>query len=167
MPGDIYIKQAKPIIVVNGEIKDQDYDPEVLDPDLIANVIVIKGTGAIEKYGKKANAGVIEITTKDHAVNTNRSENVHMHVVHKDQNNKSLENLKKMIRHDVNIDAKFSNIKRNAAGVITAITINAETAAGKKASASFSNSDGIPMILIGLDKKDRLIISSNYAPDED
>ncbi|WP_166435220.1 M56 family metallopeptidase [Christiangramia sabulilitoris] len=167
VPGEVYIKQAKPIIVVNGQIKDQDYDPEVLDPEHIANVKVIKGTGAIEKYGKKANAGVIEITTKDHAGNTTRSKNVHMHVVHKDQNDKSLENLKKMIRDDANIDAEFSNIKRNAAGVITGISINAETAAGKKASASFSNSDGIPMILIGLDKKDRLIISSNYATDED
>ncbi len=161
-PSEIFIKQAKPLVILNGIIQDEDYDYNVLDPKNIANIKIIKGTGAIEKYGKKAIEGVVEVTTKDFENTSTESVNVNLHVIHKDQNNSSLENLRKMIKEDVNIETEFSNIKRNASGIITSIKIKAETTSGKKASASFSNSKGIPLFIIGLDKKGQLIISSNY-----
>ena len=156
------IQTTKALFVLDGKVQHKNFNANSIDPENIAHVKVIKGTGAIEKYGKKASEGAIEITTKANAGTLSNTTDVHMHVVHKDQNDISLENLRKMIKNDANIDAEFSNIKRNSEGIITSIKIKAETKEGKKASASFSNSEGIPMVIMGLDKNNRLIVSSNY-----
>ena len=56
-------QDKSPLIFLNGkEITKKDM--EDLDTDSIANINVYKGDKAIEKYGKKAADGVIEITTK-------------------------------------------------------------------------------------------------------
>ena len=157
------VKQTtKALFVLDGKVQDKNFNANNIDPENIAHIKVIKGTGAIEKYGKKASEGAIEITTKSNTGTTSNWKDVHMHVIHKDQNDISLKNLRNMIKNDANIDAEFSNIKRNSEGIITSIKIKAETKEGKKASASFSNSEGIPMVIIGLDKNNQLIVSSNY-----
>ena len=155
-------QQEKPLIVLNGQVQKADFDMDNLDVESIANVKVIKGNGAIKKYGDQGKPGVIEIITKDHAGNYPNSGDIKMHVLHKNQDDESLKRLQKMIRKDSNIKAEFSNVKRNSEGIITAIMVKAESKSGKKTSATFSNSEGIPMIAIGMDNKDRLIISSQY-----
>ena len=155
-------QQEKPLIVLNGKVQKADFNMENLDVETIANIKVIKGNGAIRKYGEKGEPGVIEIATMDHAGNYTNSGDIKMHVLHKNQDDESLKRLQKMIRKDANIKTEFSNVKRNSEGIITAIMVKAESKSGKKSSATFSNSEGIPMIAIGLDNKDRLIISSQY-----
>jgi TonB family protein len=51
-----------PLIVVDGAIRDIDVDK--INPGTIESLNVIKGIGAINKYGEKGKNGVIEITTK-------------------------------------------------------------------------------------------------------
>jgi hypothetical protein len=53
----------KPLYIVDGkEVKEKKF--KALAPEEIATINVFKGDKAIEKYGKKAKDGVIEITTK-------------------------------------------------------------------------------------------------------
>lgn len=54
----------QPLIVVDGEIKDADFQMDSINPGDIASVQVWKGEKAIEKFGEKAKNGVIEITLK-------------------------------------------------------------------------------------------------------
>jgi hypothetical protein len=53
----------KPLYVIDGKVV-KDKTLKALSPKDIATVNVLKGDSAIEKYGKKAKDGVIEITTK-------------------------------------------------------------------------------------------------------
>ncbi len=54
----------KPLYVVDGKKMDEDFDPESIDHNNIQSINIIKGPKAIEKYGKKASSGVVEITLK-------------------------------------------------------------------------------------------------------
>nr|WP_299174573.1 M56 family metallopeptidase [uncultured Allomuricauda sp.] len=54
----------KPIYYVDGK-KAKEKDVEKLSPDDIETITVLKGNGAIKKYGKKAKNGVVEIITKE------------------------------------------------------------------------------------------------------
>lgn len=62
---DASFKQEDSLLyVLDGEILDKDFDLSAVEPDNIASIVVLKGDLAVEKYGKKAAEGVIEITTK-------------------------------------------------------------------------------------------------------
>jgi len=52
-----------PVVIIDGE-KKNGADLKALDPKNIEKINVLKGEGAIEKYGKEADYGAIEITTK-------------------------------------------------------------------------------------------------------
>ena len=54
-----------PLFVVNGKIKNTDFNINDINPNSISTLNVLKGKTAIEKYGKDATNGVLEITTKD------------------------------------------------------------------------------------------------------
>jgi hypothetical protein len=54
---------AKPLIFIDGK-KASEKKMKALRPDQIESINVIKGDKAIEKHGKKAKNGVVEITTK-------------------------------------------------------------------------------------------------------
>jgi hypothetical protein len=54
---------AKPLIFIDGK-KANEKKMKALRPDQIESINVIKGDKAIEKHGKKAKNGVVEITTK-------------------------------------------------------------------------------------------------------
>ncbi|MFD2518029.1 hypothetical protein [Salinimicrobium flavum] len=43
---------------------DKDFDPDLIAPNDIESVTVLKGDKATAKYGEKASKGVIEIITK-------------------------------------------------------------------------------------------------------
>ncbi len=54
---------SKPLIFIDGK-KASEKEMKALNPDQIESINVFKGDKAIEKHGKKAGDGVIEITTK-------------------------------------------------------------------------------------------------------
>lgn len=58
-------RQDSRLYVLNGEVMDNDFDPSTVDPENIDSIVVLKGDLAVEKYGKKAADGVIEINTKE------------------------------------------------------------------------------------------------------
>lgn len=61
-----YIKddgKRKPLYYIDGK-KSESKDFKNMSPDEIESISVLKGDTAVEKYGKKAKNGVIEVTTK-------------------------------------------------------------------------------------------------------
>ncbi|CAM4161679.1 M56 family metallopeptidase [Flavobacterium weaverense] len=58
-------QKPKPIIVLNGIRQTPDFDLNSVEPSTIATVNVLKNDKAIEKYGKEAINGVLEIITKN------------------------------------------------------------------------------------------------------
>lgn len=65
-------EKEKPLIIVNGV--EWTKKLSTISPDEIASMNVIKGDAAIEKYGKKAKDGAIEITLRDKDGNTQQEE---------------------------------------------------------------------------------------------
>jgi hypothetical protein len=61
----ITTKSRKPIIIVDGMQKESSFKVEDLPTDQIKEVNVLKGKQAEDKYGKKGQNGVIEISTKE------------------------------------------------------------------------------------------------------
>ncbi len=57
-------KNKKVLIVIDGEVKSENYNINEIDPESIKYMNVIKGKNATSKYGSKAKDGVIEISTK-------------------------------------------------------------------------------------------------------
>ncbi|TDN87256.1 beta-lactamase regulating signal transducer with metallopeptidase domain [Salegentibacter sp. 24] len=55
---------AAPLVIIDGQRKPSEYLKKELQPEDIEKINVLKGKMAIEKYGKEAKEGVIEITTK-------------------------------------------------------------------------------------------------------
>lgn len=56
--------EAKPLIMIDGEIQEEGYDIEAISPDDIAVINVFKGPAAIEKVGERGVNGVIMIEMK-------------------------------------------------------------------------------------------------------
>ncbi|WP_436515342.1 N-acetylmuramoyl-L-alanine amidase [Ekhidna sp. To15] len=63
-------KKDSPLYVIDGEIVTE---VSQLEPDEIDRIDVLKGKSAKEKYGKKGNNGVIEITTKNKQKNKSKN----------------------------------------------------------------------------------------------
>ena len=57
-------KGEEPLVVIDGKVFKDTKKLEGLDPGRIENISVLKDASAVEKYGRKARNGVIEITTK-------------------------------------------------------------------------------------------------------
>ena len=57
-------KGEEPLVVIDGKVFKDTKKLEGLDPDRIENISVLKDASAVEKYGRKARNGVIEITTR-------------------------------------------------------------------------------------------------------
>ncbi|WP_114790859.1 TonB-dependent receptor plug domain-containing protein [Niabella yanshanensis] len=58
----------KPLIIVNGDRKNEDYDLNVISPNDIESIDVLKDASAMAQFGEGAENGVIRITTKGSAV---------------------------------------------------------------------------------------------------
>ena len=58
------LQENSPLIVVDGEVKKEEFDVNSIDPNKIKKLNILKGESAIEKYGKRAKNGVIEIDLK-------------------------------------------------------------------------------------------------------
>ncbi|MDT0686932.1 TonB-dependent receptor plug domain-containing protein [Autumnicola psychrophila] len=57
--------QDAKLIIVNGEIKEDDFDLDSIEPETIERIEVVKGEKAISGYGEKAKNGVINVVLKD------------------------------------------------------------------------------------------------------
>ena len=57
-------KGEEPLVVIDGKVFKDTKKLEGLDPGRIENISVLKDASAVEKYGRKARNGVIEITTR-------------------------------------------------------------------------------------------------------
>lgn len=57
-------RDSKVLFVVDGIIMKKNFEPQEIAPETIENITILKGEKAIEKYGKKAAEGVIEINLK-------------------------------------------------------------------------------------------------------
>ncbi|MGB7786333.1 MAG: M56 family metallopeptidase [Salinimicrobium sp.] len=60
----IYFQGPTPLLVIDGEIQNKDFDLEKVNPSVIKSMNVIKGKNAVEKYGDQGKDGVLEITLK-------------------------------------------------------------------------------------------------------
>jgi TonB-dependent SusC/RagA subfamily outer membrane receptor len=58
-------KQATPLYVVDGKVKEDNFNINTISPDIIESVNVLKGNSATLLYGEKGKNGVVEIKTKN------------------------------------------------------------------------------------------------------
>jgi TonB-dependent SusC/RagA subfamily outer membrane receptor len=57
-------RETDPLYVLNGEVLPANFDVNVINPERIESISVLKDKSAINKYGDQAKNGVIEINTK-------------------------------------------------------------------------------------------------------
>ncbi len=74
-----------------------------------------------------------------------------------------LKNLKTRVKNELGGSFKYSNVKRNGKGEITAIKIEFNDNNGSQASSSFDNDEGIPTIYFGSSSKGGVFINTNRA----
>lgn len=55
----------KPLMIVDGKIKEDSFDFNSIDPNTIKSINVLKGKAATKKYGAKAENGAIEISLEE------------------------------------------------------------------------------------------------------
>ncbi len=60
----IVSKQPTPLYVVDGKVKEDNFNVNILAPDNIESINVLKGNSATLLYGEKGKNGVVEIVTK-------------------------------------------------------------------------------------------------------
>tara|TARA_R100000935_G_scaffold34501_1_gene55148 strand:+ start:765 stop:3092 length:2328 start_codon:yes stop_codon:yes gene_type:complete len=54
-----------PLIIIDGKMQKEDFNPDEIDPSAIKSIKVLKDKSATNKYGKKGKNGVVEITLKE------------------------------------------------------------------------------------------------------
>jgi len=149
--------QNKPLFIVNGEELEEGTEMSSIDSDNIASVMIFKNKKAIEKYGEKGKNGVVVIRTKDdkESVNTNDS----MYLIKASFSDAQLEELKERAQKDTGYLLMLNNIKRNSEGIITKIQVKF-SGKGHTVNADFNETDGIPDVIVGLNSKGGVSISS-------
>ncbi|MFN4763333.1 hypothetical protein ACKGJN_09440 [Gillisia sp. Q332] len=153
---NFYLQEGKPLLVVDGEIKEAEFELNSIKTDEIASVTVLKGENAVKKYGKDAENGVIELTTKK--VDFENSSKIFE--IKSSFSDAQLDSLKEAAKQQTNFKLNFKNIKRNSAGLISAIDVSLN-GKGQKASASYKVEDGVPTIYVGEKKDGGVIVTSS------
>lgn len=153
---NFYLQEEKPLLVVDGEIKEAEFELNSIKTDEIASVNVLKGENAVKKYGKDAENGVIELTTKK--VDFENSSKIFE--IKSSFSDAQLDSLKEAAKQQTNFKLNFKNIKRNSAGLISAIDVSLN-GKGQKASASYKVEDGVPTIYVGEKKDGGVIVTSS------
>ena len=178
--------ENKPLIIVDGKEGDEKII-ELMSPEDIAHINVIKGEKAFEMYGDEGRKGVVVIKTKPHLTNEfkYRYENdmddsnvefivdpkmkmkwisadhySNFKMIKQSTTDSDLKSIKEELKQK-NIDFKYSKLKRNKTGEITRIKVSLSDNKGNKSTSTFDTGDkGIDPILIGKSNK-RLTIKSN------
>lgn len=63
-PGNSNLTSNNPLIIVNGEVMPSSFDMNLLIPENIEQINIFKNQSAIDRFGKKGENGVVDITTK-------------------------------------------------------------------------------------------------------
>ncbi len=156
----IYGQTARPLYVIDGNVKGENFDTNSIDPENIAAIMVLKDEKATKKYGENGKNGVIEIHTKSSGyVNKSKKTDAIVFRLTKTQTDTDLEQLKKKILESTGMKVTFSGIKRNTNNEITSIKISGEKE-GSNASAIWDVKEGISPIIIGLDRNGGLLIKT-------
>lgn len=179
--------KSKALFIVDGEESDENII-ELMSPEDIAQINVLKGDHAIKLYGKKGKDGVIVIKTKPHGKNDFELEfdheftepnfevmvdpnmemewvsefgNVEIQTIDKKTTHEDLKDMKSDFKSK-NIDFSYSKVKRNKDGEITRIKISLNDKQGNKSSSTFDKGNkGISTVIVGKNKNN-LIIKSIY-----
>ncbi len=165
-----------PLIIFDGkEITKMEL--EVIAPENIENVDVLKGKKAIEKYGKKAKDGAIIITSKKELVSNGKKDQavivgeVSNVITQSDSGKKSISYSISKITSDnelagfkaslkkESVDVEFLKINRNKNREITTIEIALKNTQGKQTTATYENNDGIGKIRFGIQKGELFVVS--------
>ena len=60
----VIFQETTPLVVIDGKVKDKDFNLEELVPSTMKSMNVLKGSQAVEKYGDQGKNGVLEIEMK-------------------------------------------------------------------------------------------------------
>ncbi len=142
-----------PLFVIDGEEQTESFEPNSINPETIASMMVLKGANATEKYGAKAKNGVVEIHTKK---SSNENGDA-IFLIKNTFSDSELEALKQEARKKTGYTLDLMNIVRNHTGIITDIEVKFH---GKNSMvhSEYSNSNGIPNIHVGLKNSGGFII---------
>lgn len=144
-------RNGKPLFIVNGEVENNDFHSESIDPDNIENIYVLKDATAIKKYGSKGKNGVIEINTKSNA----------LFRIKATTSDAEIEDLKRTIAAKSDFKLSLTSLERNKKGLISTLNIKFSSDSGKMVSGNYSDIDGIADIYFGEKEGGGLIIYSN------
>ncbi len=148
-------QNSEPIYVVNEEIQTKDF-LQLIDPEDIASINVLKGGMAIKEYGSKAKNGVIVIKTKEFTGESDAS----IFQIKNTYTNAEIEALKNQVSEKTDYELELKGIKRNDQGIITNIEVKFYNSQSM-VNSNYSNSNGVPDIHVGLRKGGGLIISTS------
>lgn len=150
-------KGEKPLYIIDGEVKEEDFDLGQIQPKDIAAINVLKGNLATDEYGKKGENGVIEIHTKSESFMGKDQKVVK---ISEDMSDADLEAVKEKLKSLTGIELSIDNISRNN-GVITSISLKSEQNGKQIGNANFQDTEGIPSIYVGLVDGKSVIWSTN------
>ena len=159
VPGEPTLNlNSKPIIVLDGSIVEGDTDKiiNMINPDNIESMNVIKGENAIKNYGDKGKNGVIEIYAKVKTKSTNTPESItdsdyQSIILDSSDPNEGWYSLTNYFKKQ-NIITEISNIKRNKDNKIIAITIVMKSSDGRVQKLNIERNIPIKSIEIFVDK---------------
>lgn len=97
---------AKPLIVINGEISSPDLDIKDIDPNRISSINVLKDSNAKIKYGNSGSNGVIEIITKEKSEESKQKTVIKQNNEWKVTGHKNYDNVLSTVTEDQNINIK-------------------------------------------------------------
>ena len=175
----------KTMFIVDGEESDEAII-DLISPENIANVNVLKGEHAIKMYGDKGKNGVIVIKTKPHGENNfvyefeheldepnvefivdpnmelewvSEFNNIEINTIDKNTTDAELKALKSELKSK-NIDFSFSKLRRNKSDEITRIKVSLNDNEGNKSSSTFDKGNkSISPVIIGKNRKNLIIKS--------
>ncbi|TVZ25668.1 TonB-dependent receptor-like protein [Gillisia sp. Hel_I_86] len=144
-------KKDRPLYIVDGVVKNDDFNSEKINPSNIENVYVLKDSSAIRKYGAKGINGVVQINTINNK----------LFKISPKMTDAELENLKLTVASTTGFKLSLDDIKRNKKGLISTISIKFKDNSRKMVSGNYSESAGISDIYFGEKEGGTIIIYSN------
>nr|WP_262914729.1 M56 family metallopeptidase [Christiangramia lutea] len=151
----INTQEAEPIYVVDEEIQTKDYI-QLIEPEEIASINVLKGGMAIKEYGNKAKNGVIIIKTKEFSGESKAA----IFQIKNSFTPEQIEALKNEVKAKTQYTLELKDIKRNEDGIITNINVRFYNSKSM-VNSQYNNENGIPDILVGLRPGGGLTISAS------
>ena len=161
--------EKQPIVIVDGKVVDK-MPSEGFNDNAIKTIDVIKDKEAEKLYGKRAENGVIVVTTTegqasvvrdvDTRIKTNSFESSNSLVyITKNTSNNDLDRYVAQLT-DKGLFVRLSKVKRNKQDEITKIKISIKDKNGNLSSATFANDNGIVPVKFGR-SNGTLIVNSN------